>query len=75
MEEDLSKQLKDLSVESDGSQTENRNETEIDDSQQEFHDESSANCNLIVNYLPHDIDDSALRVRNSLAHYVILLQI
>lgn len=23
----------------------------------------SPNCNLIVNYLPHDIDDNALRVR------------
>lgn len=23
----------------------------------------SSNCNLIVNYLPHDVDDNALRVR------------
>lgn len=27
------------------------------------HQQSLENCNLIVNYLPHDIDDLALKVR------------
>jgi hypothetical protein len=29
----------------------------------EFGLNENPNCNLIVNYLPHDIDDQALRVR------------
>lgn len=28
----------------------------------EYTPDSNPNCNLIVNYLPHDIDDAALRV-------------
>lgn len=34
----------------------------------------SSNCNLIVNYLPHDVDDNALRVRGrvSLGRYVVV---
>ncbi len=36
-----------------------------DDMNQGFHNDpgSSANCNLIVNYLPHDIDDLSLKVK------------
>lgn len=33
----------------------------------------STNCNLIVNYLPHDVDDNALRVRGRLLYRKILL--
>ncbi len=34
----------------------------------------SSNCNLIVNYLPHDVDDNALRVRGrvSSGRYVVV---
>lgn len=34
----------------------------IHDDQEDAHLTSLENCNLIVNYLPHDIDDLALKV-------------
>ncbi len=39
-----------------------RSDDEVDDNNNEFNEDSTGNCNLIVNYLPHDIDDGALRV-------------
>lgn len=73
MEENLVKQFSSLEVAQNnkdnlgplmasyGSNVEIQHDNDADDNQQDFHDESAANCNLIVNYLPHDIDDTALR--------------
>jgi hypothetical protein len=58
MEEDLSRQFSNLGVER-GLGDEQPDDVDDD---QDFNDDTSANCNLIVNYLPHDIDDSGLRV-------------
>ena len=33
----------------------------------EFQESNNESCNLIVNYLPHDIDDAALRVSSKLS--------
>lgn len=60
MEEDLSRQFNNMGVESGPVQIEIPDDG--DDNNQDFNDDASANCNLIVNYLPHDIDDSGLRV-------------
>jgi hypothetical protein len=61
MEEDLSRQFSNLDVETEHSQHD-LPVGDVDDNDQDFNDDASANCNLIVNYLPHDIDDSGLRV-------------
>jgi hypothetical protein len=36
---------------------------------QEWHNDTSDKCNLIVNYLPHEIDDASLKV---MGHWVAL---
>jgi len=63
MEEELSRQFSKLAT--DGEPRNDHQESELEDghnNNHEFHEDMSGNCNLIVNYLPHDIDDSALRV-------------
>jgi len=58
MTEDLSENLSKLNVE--GENNHNENENGKADHGTENHD-SSRNCNLIVNYLPHDFDESTLK--------------
>jgi hypothetical protein len=54
----------------------NNNASSVDDKGSIEHQEWSSNvsekCNLIVNYLPHEIDDVTLKVRSSNA--ILLLQ-
>ena len=38
---------------------------------QEWQNDPSDKCNLIVNYLPHEIDDASLKVNNHLGRIVI----
>jgi hypothetical protein len=41
----------------------NETQSQVDPQAEDFANDISGNCNLIVNYLPHDIDDNNLRVR------------
>ena len=41
---------------------ESHNDYEDFESHHDFENDSSEKCNLIVNYLPHDIDDISLKV-------------
>src|SRR5688500_3829454 len=63
MEEDLSRQFNAMGMSNGPPQLEiPQDNDENHDYQDDENDySSSANCNLIVNYLPHDIDDIALR--------------
>lgn len=36
---------------------------------QEWHNDPSEKCNLIVNYLPHEIDDASLKVTDNWVYY------
>lgn len=57
MDEEMSRKLGMLDVGDDGS-LDPHSHHDHDDA----HQQSLENCNLIVNYLPHDIDDLALKV-------------
>lgn len=59
MEEELSRQFGQLATDDRLSHLEIPQD---DGNGNDYHDSGSESCNLIVNYLPHDIDDSALRV-------------
>jgi len=62
MEEDLTRQFSKLSTETDSRDDLHSDEFE---SQHEMTESDPAGkCNLIVNYLPHDIDDPSLKVQS-----------
>lgn len=56
---DIYAQFAQLNISESGNNIQDINE---ETQQDEFNQEISGNCNLIVNYLPHDIDDLSLRV-------------
>lgn len=62
MEEELSRQFGKLSA---SGETDSRDDLHSDDFESQ-HDltenDPAGKCNLIVNYLPHDIDDPSLKV-------------
>ena len=58
MEEDLSLKLGMLEMGDESS----LDQHPVHDQSEEQSQQASENCNLIVNYLPHDIDDLALKV-------------
>jgi hypothetical protein len=62
MEEELSRQFGKLSA---AGESDSREEQSEDfESQHDLNDSySNGKCNLIVNYLPHDIDDISLKVK------------
>ena len=61
MEEELSRQFGKLSAT--GESDSREEQSEDFESQHDLNDsDANAKCNLIVNYLPHDIDDISLKV-------------
>lgn len=60
MEGDIYAQFATLNISDPGNNMQDINE----ESQQDEFQDLQGNCNLIVNYLPHDIDDLSLRVYN-----------
>jgi hypothetical protein len=63
MEDDLNRQFSKLSAsaESDG-RDDLHNEESESQHDNTIENDTSGKCNLIVNYLPHDIDDGSLKV-------------
>jgi hypothetical protein len=59
-EQDLSRQFVKMGV--NDIDHESHQEYEEYESHHDFENDSSEKCNLIVNYLPHDIDDISLKV-------------
>ena len=60
-EQDLSRQFGKMGV-NDMDRDDSHLEYEEYESHHDFENDSSGKCNLIVNYLPHDIDDISLKV-------------
>lgn len=65
MEEDLTRSFAKLSASGDTDSREEQSE-EFESQHDQNESESAGRCNLIVNYLPHDIDDVSLKVSSIL---------